>query len=133
MRSTDDHGKISQSCLEDDRSVLKYPYDLFFIWSDWSILVFWLLPILGVSIERRWRFYMSQFLCVLDILKVLVALYLLHEPTQEYGAPTCPRDPGCSVSPVSLLHEPTQDQRASAYKHLSCPKAPVTLFIDPTG
>ena len=54
-------------------------------------------------------------------------------PLREDGASTYPRDPGCSVSRVSLLLEPTREYGASAYKHLSSSKATVTLFIDPTG
>ena len=54
-------------------------------------------------------------------------------PLREDGASACHRDPVCSVSRVSLLLEPTQEYGASAYKHLSCSKAPVTLLIDPSG
>ena len=47
--------------------------------------------------------------------------------------PGYPESPGCSVSWFSLSIEPTGGHKGSAYKHLSCSKAPVTLFIDPAG
>ena len=55
------------------------------------------------------------------------------EPTREYGASVCPRGPGCSVSRVSLSIEPTREYGAFAYKNHSYSKAQVTLFIDPAG
>ena len=92
MRSTDEYGRISwwdlqmnmvrsnlisQSCPEDGNPVLVNPHDLFFTMSHWSILVFWLLHILGVSIERRWSFRMSKrswpdYMNKLEIIELLL-------------------------------------------------------------
>ena len=61
---------------------------------------------------------------------------LRSQDPESPPSPICPGypgSPGCSVSWFSLSTEPTGGHKGSAYKHLGCFKAPVTLFIDPAG
>ena len=136
MRSTDEYGEISwflNHVLRTIDPVIVDPHDLFFARSHWSILVFWLLHILGVSIERRWSFHMCPGYPRAPGCSVS-RVSLLHAPSRKSRAScACSRslvsplredwaDPGCSW--VSLLHKPTQDHRASAYKHLAAAPRP---------